>query len=78
MCVRADLEQKLQAERFSKQQVENRLLELEKHNSMLDCDYKQAQHKLEELRRHKDQLIEEVCVCPFSVMFLVWVLSQSR
>lgn len=59
----AELEQKLQEERSSKQRVENRLLELEKKNSMLDCDYKQSLQKLEELRRNKDRLTEEVCVC---------------
>ncbi|XP_066534327.1 rho-associated protein kinase 2 isoform X1 [Hoplias malabaricus] len=55
-----ELEQKLQEEHSSKLHVENRLLELEKQNSMLDCDYKQALQKLEELRRHKDRLLEEV------------------
>ncbi|KPP68001.1 rho-associated protein kinase 2-like [Scleropages formosus] len=38
----------------------NKLLELEKQCSMLDCDYKQSQQKLEELRRHKEKLTEEV------------------
>ncbi|KAK1791266.1 hypothetical protein P4O66_013291 [Electrophorus voltai] len=61
VCVtRAELEQKLQEERSSKLQVENRLLELEKQSSMLDCDYKQALQKLDELRRHKERLTEEV------------------
>uniref|UniRef100_A0A9R1SRD5 Rho-associated protein kinase 2 n=2 Tax=Cyprinus carpio TaxID=7962 RepID=A0A9R1SRD5_CYPCA len=54
------LEQKLQEERLSKLRVENRMLELEKKNSMLDCDYKQSLQKLEELRRHKERLTEEV------------------
>lgn len=29
----------------------------------MDCDYKQALQKLDELRRHKDQLTEEVRHC---------------
>ncbi|CAL8285714.1 unnamed protein product [Lota lota] len=55
-----DLEQKLAEERAAKLRLENGMLELEKHTSMLDCDYKQALQKLEELRRHKDRLTEEV------------------
>uniref|UniRef100_A0A671LM97 non-specific serine/threonine protein kinase n=1 Tax=Sinocyclocheilus anshuiensis TaxID=1608454 RepID=A0A671LM97_9TELE len=51
---------KLQEERSSKLRVENRVLELEKKSSMLDCDYKQSLQKLEELRRHKERLTEEV------------------
>lgn len=54
------MEQKLAEERAAKLRIENRILELEKHSSMMDCDYKQALQKLEELRRHKDQLTEEV------------------
>lgn len=54
------MEQKLQEERASKLRVENRMLELEKHSSMLDCDYKQSLQKLDELRRHKERLTEEV------------------
>lgn len=60
MCVHLELEQKLQEERSSKLRVENRVLELEKKNSMLDCDYKQSLQKLEELRRRKERLTEEV------------------
>ncbi|XP_035599043.1 rho-associated protein kinase 2 isoform X1 [Oncorhynchus keta] len=56
----SDMEQKLQEERASKLRVENRMLELEKHSSMLDCDYKQSLQKLDELRRHKERLTEEV------------------
>ena len=56
----AELEQKLAEERAAKLRLENRILELEKHSSMMDCDYKQALQKLEELRRHKDHLTEEV------------------
>uniref|UniRef100_A0A8C7UEL2 Rho-associated protein kinase 2 n=1 Tax=Oncorhynchus mykiss TaxID=8022 RepID=A0A8C7UEL2_ONCMY len=55
-----DMEQKLQEERASKLRVENRMLELEKHSSMLDCDYKQSLQKLDELRRNKERLTEEV------------------
>uniref|UniRef100_A0A665W5T9 Rho-associated protein kinase n=1 Tax=Echeneis naucrates TaxID=173247 RepID=A0A665W5T9_ECHNA len=54
------MEQKLAEERAAKLRLENRILELEKHSSMMDCDYKQALQKLEELRRHKDRLTEEV------------------
>lgn len=54
------MQQKLAEERAAKLRLENRILELEKHSSMMDCDYKQALQKLEELRRHKDQLSEEV------------------
>ncbi|XP_072313709.1 rho-associated protein kinase 2 isoform X2 [Eucyclogobius newberryi] len=55
-----ELEQKLAEERSAKMRLENRILELEKHSSMMDCDYKQALQKLDELRRHKDNLTEEV------------------
>lgn len=55
-----EMEQKLAEERSAKLRLENRILELEKHSSMMDCDYKQALQKLDELRRHKDQLTEEV------------------
>uniref|UniRef100_A0A4W6FB69 non-specific serine/threonine protein kinase n=1 Tax=Lates calcarifer TaxID=8187 RepID=A0A4W6FB69_LATCA len=55
-----ELEQKLAEERAAKLRLENRILELEKHSSMMDCDYKQALQKLDELRRHKDRLTEEV------------------
>lgn len=54
------MQQKLAEERAAKLRLENRILELEKHSSMMDCDYKQALQKLDELRRHKDQLSEEV------------------
>uniref|UniRef100_A0A3Q2DJY6 Rho-associated protein kinase 2 n=1 Tax=Cyprinodon variegatus TaxID=28743 RepID=A0A3Q2DJY6_CYPVA len=55
-----ELERKLSEERAAKLRLENRILELEKHSSMMDCDYKQALQKLDELRRHKDRLTEEV------------------
>ncbi|KAK6297171.1 hypothetical protein J4Q44_G00317540 [Coregonus suidteri] len=54
------MERTLQEERSSKLQLESRLLHLEKEYSMLDYDYKQAEHKLDELRTHKDKLVEEV------------------
>uniref|UniRef100_A0A3P8R6R3 Rho-associated protein kinase 2 n=1 Tax=Astatotilapia calliptera TaxID=8154 RepID=A0A3P8R6R3_ASTCA len=55
-----ELEQKLAEERAAKLRLENRILELEKQSSMMDCDNKQALQKLDELRRHKDHLTEEV------------------
>ncbi|XP_056150984.1 rho-associated protein kinase 2-like [Lampris incognitus] len=55
-----EIEHTLQEERSAKLQVEGKLLQFEKDHSMLDCDYKQAQHKLDELRAHKDKLSEEV------------------
>lgn len=58
------MEQKLAEERAAKLRLENRILELEKHSSMMDCDYKQALQKLDELRRHKDRLTEEVRMIP--------------
>lgn len=61
MCkIYPEMEQKLAEERAAKLRLENRILELEKHSSMMDCDYKQALQKLDELRRHKDRLTEEV------------------
>lgn len=50
----------LHEERSLKLQVEEKLLQLEKDHSMLDCDYKQAQHKLDELLAQKEKLSEEV------------------
>ncbi|KAM9777890.1 rho-associated protein kinase 2 [Neosynchiropus ocellatus] len=55
-----EVERKLAEERAAKLRLENRILELEKRSSMMDCDYKQALQKLDELRRHKDRLTEEV------------------
>ncbi|CAF99028.1 unnamed protein product, partial [Tetraodon nigroviridis] len=60
MTAFSETEQKLAEERAAKIRLENRILELEKHSSMMDCDYKQALQKLDELRRHKDQLTEEM------------------
>lgn len=54
------MERKLQDERSAKQQLESKLMQLEKHNSVLDCDYKQAQNELQELRSNKSKLTEEV------------------
>lgn len=54
------MEQKLAEERAAKLRLENRILELEKRSSMMDCDYKQALQKQDELRIHKDRLSEEV------------------
>ncbi|XP_041814019.1 rho-associated protein kinase 2-like [Chelmon rostratus] len=55
-----EMECTLQDERSSKLQVEGKLLQLEKDHSMLDCDYKQAQHKLNELQAQKEKLSQEV------------------
>ncbi|KAG5276673.1 hypothetical protein AALO_G00108410 [Alosa alosa] len=55
-----DMERKLQEEHNCKVQLEDRLLDLQKQNSLLDCDYKQAQGKLDELRAHKDKLAQQV------------------
>lgn len=59
VCV-TDMEHKLLEERSAKQQLENRLMQLEKENSVLDCDYKQAKHELQELRSLKEKLTDEV------------------
>uniref|UniRef100_A0A672IJU7 non-specific serine/threonine protein kinase n=1 Tax=Salarias fasciatus TaxID=181472 RepID=A0A672IJU7_SALFA len=56
------MESTLQEERSLKLQVEAALLQLEKDHSMLDCDYKQTLHKLDELHAHKERLAEEVKV----------------
>ncbi|XP_061563390.1 rho-associated protein kinase 2-like isoform X2 [Cololabis saira] len=50
----------LQEEHSLKLQLESKLLQLEKDCSMLDCDYKQAQHQLDELQKQKEKLTEEV------------------
>ncbi|KFV18605.1 Rho-associated protein kinase 2, partial [Tauraco erythrolophus] len=55
-----EMEKKLLEERALKQKVENRLLEAEKQRSMLDCDLKQSQQKINELLRQKDILNEDV------------------
>lgn len=68
-----ELEQKLAEERAAKLRLENRILEQEKHSSMMDWDYKQALQKLDELRRHKDHLTEEVS----ENVFTTWRLLMS-
>ncbi|XP_026088883.1 rho-associated protein kinase 2-like isoform X1 [Carassius auratus] len=55
-----DMEHKLLEDRSAKQQLENRLMQLEKENSVLDCDYKQARQELQELRSLKEKLTEEM------------------
>ncbi|XP_061667989.1 rho-associated protein kinase 2-like [Syngnathoides biaculeatus] len=55
-----EMEHTLQEERVLKQEVEAKLLQLKKDHSMLDCDYKQAQHKLDELYAQKEKVSEEV------------------
>ncbi|XP_066532588.1 rho-associated protein kinase 2b [Hoplias malabaricus] len=57
-----DMERKIQDERSAKQQLENKLMQMEKHHSVIDCDYKQAQNELQELRTQKLKLTEEVDV----------------
>jgi Rho-associated protein kinase 2 len=54
------MEKKLLEERSLKQKVENLLLESEKKCSLLDCDLKQSQQKLNELLKQKDVLNEDV------------------
>lgn len=56
------MEKKLLEERVSKQKVENCLLEVEKRCSMLDCDLKQSQQKINELLKQKDKLNEDVSI----------------
>ncbi|XP_047429853.1 rho-associated protein kinase 1-like isoform X2 [Mugil cephalus] len=55
-----EVESTLHEERSLKLQVEGKLLRLEKDHSMLDCDYKQAQNRLEELQAQKEKLSDEV------------------
>lgn len=62
-----EMECTLQEERSLKLQVEGKLLQLEKDHSMLDCDYKQAQNKLDELQAQKEKLSEEVRLAAASV-----------
>lgn len=58
------MESTLQEERSLKMQVEAKLLQLKKEHSMLDCDYKQAKQKLDELQAQKEKLSEEVGAKP--------------
>ncbi|XP_060947260.1 rho-associated protein kinase 2-like isoform X2 [Limanda limanda] len=55
-----EMESTLVEERSLKLQVESKVMQLEKDHSMLDCDYKQAQHNLQELKAQKEKLSEEV------------------
>ncbi|GLD49469.1 rho-associated protein kinase 2-like isoform X1 [Lates japonicus] len=55
-----EVESTLQEERSLKLQVEGKMLQLEKDHSMLDCDYKQVQQRLDELQAQKEKLSEEV------------------
>lgn len=57
-----EMEKKLSEERATKQKVENCLLEVEKRCSMLDCDLKQSQQKINELLKQKDKLSEDVSI----------------
>ncbi|KAJ7988069.1 hypothetical protein DPEC_G00319810 [Dallia pectoralis] len=54
------MERLLQEERNSKLHLESRLLQMEKDHSLLDCDFKQAHQKLDELVMQRDKLLEEV------------------
>lgn len=56
------MEKKLSEERVLKLKVENCLLEVEKRCSMLDCDLKQSQQKINELLKEKDRLSENVSI----------------
>ena len=58
--VAIEMEKKLLEERILKQKVENLLLEAEKRCSILDCDFKQSQQKINELLKQKDVLNEDV------------------
>lgn len=59
-CFCPDMEYTLQEERNAKVQVEEKLLQLKKDHSMLDCDYKLVQNKLDELQAQKEKLSKEV------------------
>lgn len=65
-----EMECTLQEERSLKLQLEGKLLQQQKDHSMLDCDYKQAQHKLEELQAQKEKMSEEVRLTSLSVIWL--------
>lgn len=66
-CFCPDMESTLQEERNAKVQVEEKLLQLKKDHSMLDCDYKLVQNKLDELQAQKEKLTEEVTHCFISI-----------
>lgn len=59
-----------------KQQMEGKLLQLEKDYSMLDCDYKQAQLKLEDMHGQKEILSEEVSFFACQINFS-WVVAAK-
>ncbi|KAF0023641.1 hypothetical protein F2P81_024271 [Scophthalmus maximus] len=54
-----EVECTLHEERSLKLQVEGKMLQLERDHSMLDCDYKQAQHRLDEMQAQKEKLSEQ-------------------
>lgn len=57
------MEYALQEERTAKVQVEEKLLQLRKDHSMLDCDYNLVQNKMDELQVQKEKLSKEVSLC---------------
>lgn len=67
------MEKKLSEERVSKQKVENCMLEVEKRCSMLDCDLKQSQQKINELLKQKDKLNEDVSMSKKLAIILKFV-----
>uniref|UniRef100_A0A671P035 non-specific serine/threonine protein kinase n=1 Tax=Sinocyclocheilus anshuiensis TaxID=1608454 RepID=A0A671P035_9TELE len=73
-----NMEHKLLEDRSAKQQLENRLMQLEKENSVLDCDYKQAKHELQELRSLKEKLTGEVHLSDCSSCLTVAVYLERE
>uniref|UniRef100_A0A8C6WTM7 non-specific serine/threonine protein kinase n=1 Tax=Neogobius melanostomus TaxID=47308 RepID=A0A8C6WTM7_9GOBI len=73
-----EMERTLQEERANKAQLENRLLQMKKDYSMLDCDFKQVQQKLEELGGQKNRLSDEVNLAVISQEAHTRALSQSE
>lgn len=69
------MESTLHEEQSMKLQVEAKLLQLEKEHSMLDCDYKQAQHKLDELQAQKEKLSDEVGFTHYSVKEKIIIIT---
>lgn len=67
------MERSLQEERTLKQELEAKLLQLKKDHSMLDCDYKQAQHKLDELQALKERVSEDVSLVLYDLSQGYWV-----
>lgn len=72
-----DMEYTLQEERSAKGQVEEKLLQLKKDHSMLDCDYKLVQNKLDELQAQKEKLSEEVTLRPISISISISARSAD-